>query len=168
MRRRHISSDWLVYAGAASLVPLSVAGSLPFSTLESLGFATGAISVWLVVRASVWTWPVGMANNEAYTGTAAVALEELALTRRYDLYLLCALDVPFVQDGWRDDGPHRPALDAALRRYLRATDARWVELSGPYDARLLGAVAAVDELLADADVHGFADSARRASSSILP
>jgi nicotinamide riboside kinase len=106
--------------------------------------------------------------HEAYTGTAAAALEELALTRRYDLYLLCALDVPFVQDGWRDDGPHRPALDAALRRYLRATDARWVELSGPYDARLLGAVAAVDELLADADVHGFADSARRASSSILP
>jgi len=58
--------------------------------------------------------------------------------------------------------------DLALRRDLRATDARWVELSGPYDARLLGAVAAVDELLADAGVHGFADSARRASSSILP
>ncbi len=58
--------------------------------------------------------------------------------------------------------------EAYTGRYLRATDARSAELSGPYDARLLGAVAAVDELLADAGVHGFADSARRASSSILP
>lgn len=30
---------------------------------ELLGFATGAICVWLCVRASVWNFPVGIANN---------------------------------------------------------------------------------------------------------
>ena len=98
--------------------------------------------------------------HEAYTGRTDAALEELAAARRYDLYLLCALDVPFVQDGWRDDGPHRLAMDAALRRYLAATGARWVELSGPYDARLVAAVEAVDELLVES-----ADSGRRLARS---
>lgn len=36
---------------------------MAFSLTEALGFATGAASVWLAVRASVWTWPVGIANN---------------------------------------------------------------------------------------------------------
>jgi HTH-type transcriptional repressor of NAD biosynthesis genes len=92
--------------------------------------------------------------HEAYTGRADAALEELAATRRYDLYLLCALDVPFVQDGWRDEGPHRLTMDAALRRYLAATGARWVELRGPYDARLRAAAEAVDELLAESAESG--------------
>ncbi|MFG3198524.1 nicotinamide riboside transporter PnuC [Streptomyces sp. NPDC048208] len=30
---------------------------------ELLGFATGAVCVWLCVRASVWNFPVGIANN---------------------------------------------------------------------------------------------------------
>ena len=30
---------------------------------EILGFVTGAASVWLAVRESVWNWLVGIANN---------------------------------------------------------------------------------------------------------
>jgi nicotinamide mononucleotide transporter len=30
---------------------------------ELLGFATGAIGVWLTVRANIWNFPVGLANN---------------------------------------------------------------------------------------------------------
>lgn len=33
------------------------------SWVEILGFATGALCVWLTVRRNVWTFPIGMANN---------------------------------------------------------------------------------------------------------
>lgn len=33
------------------------------SWAELLGFATGAVGVWLTVRARIWNFPVGIANN---------------------------------------------------------------------------------------------------------
>jgi nicotinamide riboside kinase len=87
--------------------------------------------------------------HEAYVGARDPELERLARSRHYDLYLLCALDAPFVQDGWRDDGPHRVQMDQAYRRFLVENGARWVELTDPYDARFAQASAAVDLLLAE-------------------
>jgi HTH-type transcriptional repressor of NAD biosynthesis genes len=87
--------------------------------------------------------------HEAYLGCKDAELERLARSRRYDLYLLCGLDVPFVQDGWRDDGPHRAAMDGAYREFLVERGAPWVDLRGRYDRRFARAVAAVDELLAE-------------------
>jgi HTH-type transcriptional repressor of NAD biosynthesis genes len=87
--------------------------------------------------------------HKAYLGCKDAELERLARSRRYDLYLLCGLDVPFVQDGWRDDGPHRAAMDAAYREFLEETGVPWVDLRGPYAGRFAQAAAAVDELLAE-------------------
>jgi nicotinamide riboside transporter PnuC len=57
--------DVAVVVFALALPTLSQLGALPFSLLESLGFATGSLSVWLVVHASVWTWPVGIRTTSA-------------------------------------------------------------------------------------------------------
>jgi nicotinamide mononucleotide transporter PnuC len=37
-------------------------GGTPTTWAEVLGFVTGAINVWLVVRLNIWNWPVGIAN----------------------------------------------------------------------------------------------------------
>jgi HTH-type transcriptional repressor of NAD biosynthesis genes len=87
--------------------------------------------------------------HDAYMGCKDAELERLARSRRYDLYLLCGLGVPFVQDGWRDDGPHRAAMDAAYRDFLAEMGTPWIDLCGGYDDRLAQAVAVIDRLLAE-------------------
>ena len=37
-------------------------GSVPTTWAELLGFATGAVNVWMVVRQNILNWPVGIAN----------------------------------------------------------------------------------------------------------
>ncbi|MEU9020838.1 nicotinamide riboside transporter PnuC [Actinomadura sp. NPDC048394] len=37
-------------------------GSVPTTWAELLGFATGAVNVWLVVRQNILNWPIGIAN----------------------------------------------------------------------------------------------------------
>ena len=86
--------------------------------------------------------------HDVYMGFKDDVLEQQARRRRYDLYFLCGLDVPFVQDGWRDDGPHRTAMDGAYRAFLEETGANWIELHGTYEERQEQAVAAVDALIA--------------------
>ncbi|MFD4539193.1 nicotinamide riboside transporter PnuC [Streptomyces bauhiniae] len=43
--------------------PLFGLGQDAVTWAELLGFATGAVCVWLCVRVSVWNFPVGIANN---------------------------------------------------------------------------------------------------------
>ena len=53
-------------AGTLALAVPSLAGLLPFTTIEVAGFVTGGICVWLLVRENVWNWPVGIANSGLY------------------------------------------------------------------------------------------------------
>jgi nicotinamide mononucleotide transporter len=33
---------------------------------ELLGFCTGALCVWLLIKQNIWNWPIGIANNIVY------------------------------------------------------------------------------------------------------
>ncbi|GIH26251.1 transporter [Acrocarpospora phusangensis] len=44
------------------LEPAITLGGVPTSWAELLGFATGVLTVWLVVRQNVWNWPISVAN----------------------------------------------------------------------------------------------------------
>jgi nicotinamide mononucleotide transporter len=52
-----------MWIGSAAAIVASVLGWWPISTTEALGFVTGGVCVWLVVREHMWNWPIGLANN---------------------------------------------------------------------------------------------------------
>lgn len=49
------SSCFLLLASYKKLLPLSL--------VETFGFLTGLLCVWLVVQENIWNWPIGIANN---------------------------------------------------------------------------------------------------------
>lgn len=67
---------------------------------------------------------------------------------RADLYLHCAADVPWVDDGTRIYGADdtRGRFDAMCREVLAEAGVRVVELTGDWDARFAAAVRAVEAL----------------------
>jgi len=69
--------------------------------------------------------------------------------RKYDLYLLCNVDLPWVKDELRE----YPDLETRLKLYHFYKDIMvnqsvpWIDISGDYDERLQKAISAVDQLL---------------------
>jgi nicotinamide mononucleotide transporter len=43
-----------------------VFGFLSENWQEMLGFLTGALCVWLLIKQNIWNWPIGIANNIFY------------------------------------------------------------------------------------------------------
>ncbi|HNK29966.1 MAG TPA: AAA family ATPase [Ferruginibacter sp.] len=68
--------------------------------------------------------------------------------RHYDLYLLCNIDVPWVEDELREypDLESRRKLYHYYKDLLVNQHVPWVEISGDYEERLQKAIAAVDAL----------------------
>lgn len=69
--------------------------------------------------------------------------------RKYDLYLLCNVDLPWVKDELRE----YPDLETRSRLYLIYKDilinqsVPWVDVSGNYDERLRKAIVATEKLI---------------------
>lgn len=70
------------------------------------------------------------------------------LQRKYDLYLLCNVDLPWVKDELREypDLERREKLYNIYKDIMLHQSVPWVDISGNYDERLQKAINAVDKL----------------------
>src|SRR5439155_20527184 len=87
--------------------------------------------------------------HEVYLGRESPPeLARLAAAGRYDLYVVCDLDIPFAQDDWgtRDDGPPRRLMQDRYLDHVRASGRRYVVVSGTVEQRLEQASAEVERL----------------------
>jgi len=68
--------------------------------------------------------------------------------RKYDLYLLCNIDLPWIHDPLREYPDLAPRLElyAIYKNLLTNQSVPWVEISGNYDDRLQKAIQAVNDL----------------------
>lgn len=69
--------------------------------------------------------------------------------RKYDLYLLCNTDLPWVKDELREypDLKTRDTLYHIYKDIMINQSTPWVDISGDYDERLQKAIKAIDELM---------------------
>jgi HTH-type transcriptional regulator, transcriptional repressor of NAD biosynthesis genes len=88
--------------------------------------------------------------HEAYLGSPAGEFADLA-ARRYDLYLVCGLDVPWERDAVREFDAARRRHQAIYLAHARASGSPWLLVEGVLEQRLAAAREAVDELLAERD-----------------
>ena len=75
-------------------------------------------------------------------------LDQIA-TRKYDLYLLCDIDLPWTRDQLREypePGP-RQRLYAIYKDIMQNQSTPWVEINGNYQQRIQKAINVVDDLV---------------------
>jgi NadR type nicotinamide-nucleotide adenylyltransferase len=85
--------------------------------------------------------------SEVYFQHVAPWIAELARQRRHDLYLLCDIDVPWVDDTQRDMPHRREEFFARCRTALEQNERPYVVISGDWETRFRSAVSAIDRLL---------------------
>lgn len=66
--------------------------------------------------------------------------------RRYDLFLLCAPDIPWVNDGLREFEGKRAWMFERLRQELEARGLNYRVIQGGFEARMAAAIRAVESL----------------------
>jgi nicotinamide riboside kinase len=74
-------------------------------------------------------------------------LEKIA-QKKYDLYLLCNIDLPWIKDPLREYPDLRPRQELyhIYKDIMINQSVPWTDISGNYDERLQKAIAAVDNL----------------------
>lgn len=85
--------------------------------------------------------------HEVYRGAPATGFEDL-VARRYELFVVCGLDVPWRHDGIREFEARRRSMHDRYVERARSSGSPWLLVEGPPQRRLEAAAAAVDELLA--------------------
>lgn len=83
-----------------------------------------------------------------YYGGCPPWIEEALERRAADLYLLAAIDVPWVANGdQRDRGDRREEMQALFRDALTARGLKFEEIRGSHEARMRRAMTLIDGLL---------------------
>ena len=102
---------------SAIVILLSLQTWAGISLTEALGFVSGGVCVWLVVREHLWNWPIGLANNIVF----------FILFWKSELFADMCLQVIYFALGlygwihWLRGGPNRTQLEVS-----RATPAEWI------------------------------------------
>jgi len=82
-----------------------------------------------------------------YFGACPPWIIDAARSRRPDLYLLCEIDLPWIEDGIRDRGHMREDMQRLFRAAVRASNVPAVVIDGDPERRFAKAIDAVDQLL---------------------
>ncbi len=71
------------------------------------------------------------------------------IRRKYDLYLLCNIDLPWVKDELREypDEIYRRELFHIYKDILINQHTPWVQINGSYEERLQTAISAIDKMV---------------------
>ena len=84
--------------------------------------------------------------HEVYLGTPTTEFDELT-RRRYDLFLVCGLDVPWRHDGVREFESQRRWMHERYLRHVRGSGRPWLLVEGPLERRLDAAAHRVEQML---------------------
>ena len=87
--------------------------------------------------------------HERYLGTASDAVRAIAERRRYDLYVVTDVNIPFEQDAIRDGESFRHWMQQRFVDELSKTATPMIVVSGPHEERFAAAVRSIDALLKD-------------------
>jgi len=85
--------------------------------------------------------------HERYIGAQSAEVAAIAAGRQYGLYLLTSIDVPFIQDGFRDGETIREWMHGRFLEELENHGKAYVVLEGNRQTRLSSAIERVDDLL---------------------
>ena len=71
------------------------------------------------------------------------------MERKYDLYLLCNIDLPWIADELREYPNEEPRkeLYQIYKDIMLNQQTPWVDISGDYNERLQKAITAIDAIL---------------------
>jgi NadR type nicotinamide-nucleotide adenylyltransferase len=85
--------------------------------------------------------------HERYMGAPSEDVKAIAATRRYDLYVVTDVNIPFVQDGIRDGESFRQWMQGRFIEELSKTSTPMIVVSGPHEDRFAAAVKRIDQIL---------------------
>lgn len=91
---------------------------------------------------------------ERYMKRRSASVEAVSRGKTYDLTFLTDMDIPFVQDGYRDGEHIRAWMHGRFIERLDEAQRQYITLSGPHLERLRLAVSAVEPLLEKAPAIG--------------
>lgn len=83
--------------------------------------------------------------HERYMETRSNAVEKIADSRHYDMYLLTGDEIPFVQDGLRDGEHIRHEMHQTFIKRLKDTKRPYRLLTGSREERLRAAIIIIDQ-----------------------